>query len=79
MAFFGFFRLGELLSDSVEKVKPTTSLMWGDVAMDSRENPTMVCIHQKQSKCDQFGRGIDVILGRSGNALCPVSPLSKGF
>ena len=29
----------------------------------------------KQSKCDQFGRGADVILGRSGNALCPVAAI----
>ena len=75
MAFFGFFRLGELLPDSAKKVNPNTSLMWGDVATDSRENPTMVCIHLKQSKCDQFGRGADVILGRSGNALCPVAAI----
>ena len=51
------------------------SLMWGDVATDSRDNPSMVRIHLKKSKCDQFGAGADIILGRTGNALCPVAAI----
>ncbi len=68
-ALFGFFRLGELLPESAAAVNPAVSLMWGDVAVDSRDRPTMVKIHLKRSKCDQFGVGADVILGRTGNAL----------
>ena len=37
-AFLGFFRLGELLPESRAKINPAASLMWGDVAVDSREN-----------------------------------------
>ncbi len=33
----------------------------------------MVRFHLKKSKCDQFGQGIDVVVGRSGNELCPVA------
>ena len=39
-AFFGFFRLGELLPETKAKANPAVSLMWGDVAVDSRDKPT---------------------------------------
>ena len=40
-AFFGFFRLGELLPESSRTFNPSTSLSWGDVAVDSQDNPTL--------------------------------------
>lgn len=43
--------------------------------MDDKENPSMVRIPLKKSKCDQFGSGVDVVLGRVGTTLCPVSAL----
>jgi len=33
----------------------------------------MVRIHLKTSKCDQFGRGADIFLGRTGDPVCPVA------
>ena len=47
--------------------------MWGCVAVDSRERPTMVRIHLKRSKCNQFGAGAHIIVGRTGSPLCPVT------
>ena len=76
-AFFGFFRLGELLVDSLEAFNPATGLAWGDVAVDSESNPTMIRIHLKKSKCDQLGAGVDIIVGRTGSDLCPVAALLK--
>lgn len=35
----------------------------------------MVKIHLKKLKCDQFGLGSDIILGRTGNLLCPVAAI----
>ena len=35
----------------------------------------MVCFHLKRSQCDQFGRGVDVFIGRSENELCPVTAI----
>ena len=75
MAFFSFFRLGELCPATASQIQPTASIMWGDVAVDSRENPTMVRIHLKRSKCDQFGVGANIILGRTGQSLCPVTAI----
>ena len=74
-AFFGFFRLGELLLSSPKGFKPTLDLAWGDVAINDRTNPTMVQIHLKRSKVDQFGTGANIVLGRTGEDLCPVSAI----
>ena len=41
--------------------------------MDDRQNPRMVKFHLKQSKTDPFGRGADIILGKTGCDLCPVA------
>ncbi len=76
-AFFGFFRLGELLPEKQASVSPARSLMWGDVAVDNRDRPTMVRIHLKRSKCDQFGTGADIILGKTGLPLFPVTAILK--
>ena len=76
-AFFGFFRLGELLPESTASISPATTLMWGDVAIDNPAEPTMVKIHLKRAKCDQFGKGEDIIVGLTHNRLCPVAALSS--
>ena len=72
-AFFGFFRLGELLPESAAGFNTATGLAWGDVAVDNRQDPRMVQIHLKQSKTHQFGPGVDVVLGTTGTPLCPVT------
>ncbi len=72
-AFFGFFRLGELLPASTQIGQDTAVVMWRDVAVDSRDNPRMIRIHLRRSKCDQFGVGADIVLGRTGLSLCPVT------
>ena len=33
----------------------------------------MLKIHLKKSKCDQFGAGVDVVVGHTGSTLCPIS------
>ena len=72
-AFFGFFRLGELLVISPRDFNPAVNLSWGDVAVDNRSSLTMVRIHLRRSKCDQFGGGVDVVIGLTGTSLCPVT------
>ena len=73
VAFFRFFRLGELLLPSQDAFNPCLHLAWGDVAVDDARNPRMVRCHIKQSKTDQLGRGVDVVLGKTGLDLCPVA------
>ena len=76
-AFFGFFRLGELLLDSAQVFNESTCLSWGDVAVDNRSAPSMIQIHLKKSKCDQYGSGADVVVGITGDELCPVSAICQ--
>ena len=33
----------------------------------------MLQVHLKQYKTDQFGKGADIVLGKTGNELCPVA------
>ena len=47
----------------------------GDVAVDSTSKPTMVRIHLKKAKCDQFGTGVDIVLGVTGADICPVAAM----
>ena len=51
---------------------PGTDLAWGDVALDSLTNPRTVQFHLKKSKCDQFGKGTDIVMGVTDDSLCPV-------
>lgn len=39
----------------------------------SLEVPPCVRVPLKQSKCDQFGKGVDVHVGSTGDELCPVT------
>ena len=73
VAFFGFFRLGELLLDAQTSFNTQIHLAWGDVAVDNQQNPKMVRLHLKQSKTDQLGRGAHVVLGKTDQDLCPVT------
>ena len=74
-AFFGFFRHGDMLPEAPRSFNPATDLAWGDVAADSHVAPRMLQIHLKKSKCDQFGRGSDIVLGRTDSLLYPVAAL----
>ena len=72
-AFFGFFRLGELLPKGSKRFDPAVDLEWGDVSLDNHDNPQMVQFHIKVSKCNQLGAGVDIVVGRTGKNLCPVA------
>ena len=50
-------------------------LSWGDVTVDNHSSPSIVCVHLKRSKCDQFGKGVDVFIGRTYDYICPVVAL----
>ena len=66
-------RRAALPSQSV--FKPRLHLAWGDMAVDNPQATGMVRFHLKQSKTDQFGRGANVILGRTGLDICPVAAI----
>ena len=53
VAFFGLFRLGELLLDAKTSFNTQIHLAWGDVAVDDRQNPTMVRLHSKTDQAEE--------------------------
>ena len=75
LCFFGFFRLGELLSPTNTKYDASSHLSFGDVAVDSHSSPSLVKIHIKTSKTDQEQEGADIYVGKTGDILCPVAAL----
>ena len=73
LAFFGFFRSGEITVPSDQGFDPTVHLTTRDVQVDSRNSPSMLCIHLKQSKTDPFRAGAKIWIGKTGDILCPVT------
>lgn len=73
MGFFGFMRAGEFTVKSSQDCDTESALSLHDVAVDSHSNPTMVRVHLAQSKTDPFRHGVDIFLGRTDSALCPVA------
>ena len=69
LCYFGFFRLGELLFPTEA---PSRALLRGDVTFNHASQPTLLKIHLHVAKCYQFGKGTDVFIGKTGNAICPV-------
>ena len=73
LCFAGFFRLGELLPSSKAQADQQGRLLWGDIAVDNARAPRMLRVHLRVSKCDQFGKGVNVFMGKTGNQRCPVT------
>ena len=45
LCFFGFFRAGELTVPSEDSYNPQIHLNYGDIAIDSPNNPTVMKVH----------------------------------
>ena len=71
--FFGFFRAGEITVPTATEFDNAVHLAWGDVSVNSVTPPSMVRVFLKRSKTDQFGQGVEVFLGATGDELCPVA------
>ena len=65
--------MGEITSPSDRGFNPQLHLSFSDVAVDSLSARTVLQIHLKQSKTDQFKQGIDMFVGKTCDDLCPVS------
>lgn len=72
LCFAGFFRLGELLPTSESQRALATCIQWGDVTVDNAQTPSTVRTHLRRSKCDQFGKGADIYVGKTSGPRCPV-------
>lgn len=70
-AFFGFLRSGEVTARPGEIPVISAS----GVAVDSHENISSVKLSLHHSKTDQFGKGVNIFLQKTGTDLCPVAAL----
>lgn len=75
LAFFGFMRAGELTTPSENAFDPLVHPTLEDVSVDEVLNPRSVKLRLKASKTDPFRRGVDIVVGTTGNKLCPVSAM----
>ena len=75
LAFFGFLHVGELTVPSDSAFDPSMHLSWGDLAVDSPDNPTVLSVRLKASKTNPFRKGIMLYIGRVSSDLCPVSAI----
>ena len=76
LCFHGFFRAGELTVPSGKSFDANVHLSWGDVAIDDTRDPQAVRVRLRRSKTDQFGNGVEVVVGRTGDDLCPVAAVA---
>ena len=72
LAFFGFLRCGEFTVPSQEAYDSDTHLSLADIALDDKNNPTVIQVTIKQSKTDPFRQGVDLYLGKTWKDICPV-------
>ena len=57
---------------SFGKCIPSSLEMGRDITFDHASEPSILKVHLRTSNCDQFGKGADVFVGKTGNALCPI-------
>ena len=74
VAFFGCLRCGEFTVPNQTGYDPAIHLSY-DVVIDSKLSPSMILLHIKQSKTDVTQEGAQVVLGTTGNDVCPVKAL----
>ena len=65
----------EIITLSDKVLNPNDHLAFGDITVDYKMNPSIIWVRLKRSKTDPFCWGMDVFVGRTRNALCPVSAM----
>ena len=70
--FFGFLRTGEVVVPTESTWDPSIHLVYGDLRIDSLQNPQVLEVHVKASKTDPYQKGVHIYLGRASAELCPV-------
>ena len=73
LCFFGFLRSGEICTPSDSSYDPSCHLSPGDISSNDPSNPSVLRVNIKQSKTDPFRHGVYIIVGATGESLCPVA------
>ena len=73
LGFFAFLRSAKFTVSSSRQFDPTCHLTPQDIAVDNVQQPAVMKICIKASKTDQTKIGIDLYVGRTDNAICPIA------
>lgn len=70
-----FCRSGEVVVESENSYDPNSHLSYRDLSVDNPQKPRMIAMMLCHSKTDQARRGVKVVMGWTGDDLCPVTTL----
>ena len=72
LGFFAFLRSGEFTCPSARAYNQSM-LSPADIVVDNREHPTALTVLLRASKTDVFQAGHSLLVGATGDRLCPVT------
>ena len=75
--FFSFCRAGEMVVERESAYDPDCHLSYRDLAVDNPIAPTIISLLLRRSKTDQVQKGVRVVIGRTGDEICPVTALLR--
>lgn len=75
LGFSAFLRSGEFTVTSAKVFDPDRDMSPNDIAVDSIEGPKRMYVRVKGSKTDQTRQGVTLVVGRTGNELCPIAAM----
>ena len=75
--FFSFCRAGETTVPSEDSYDPNSHLSYNDIAVNDTKVPFIISLWIKQSKTDQERAGTRVVIGKTGDDICPINALLK--
>jgi len=75
LAFFGFFRVGELAVAKQNSVDVSKVVGIQDITFEAEDKALLVLV--RFSKTDQLGRGVTLRLGRTNSDICPVRVVKR--
>ena len=75
--FFSFCHSGEMVVEKEDAYDPAIHLSYRDMAVDNPKKLTMISLTLRQSKTDQVHKGVKVVVGKTGDDICPVSTLLR--
>ena len=71
--FFSFCWADETTVPSDDSYNPESHLSYSDIAVNDAKTPSIVSLQIKQSKTDQERVGTRVVIGRTGDDICPIN------
>ena len=75
LCYFGFLRSGEVTVPTESGYDAGEHLNFSDISVDSISHPTLMRVKIKASKTDPFRQGVELVIGKTDNKLCPITAM----